>query len=151
MRVHSPLIGLAYVATYLLTGVNADSLDEAPGTRKDYQSDCNIPETSWLNQFPPFEGLGTPHPFINESEVALSGPGDLDLRKRQSNPKPFYLRILPLGASIVQGVESSDRNGFRKLLRNQLRWKGWPVNMVGSKQDGTMADKVNPDRILKTE
>jgi hypothetical protein len=54
----------------------------------------------------------------------------------------FYLRIMPLGASITQGVESSDDNGYRKLLRQQLRWKGWKVNMVGTKNDGTMSDNV---------
>lgn len=43
---------------------------------------------------------------------------------------------MPLGASIVQGVSSSDEAGFRKLLRQQLRWKGWKVNMVGTKNNG---------------
>jgi len=56
--------------------------------------------------------------------------------------KDFYLRILPLGASITQGYKSSDKNGYRKLLRQQLRWKGWKVNMVGTKNDGDMADNV---------
>ncbi|KAI7785936.1 hypothetical protein LA080_005597 [Diaporthe eres] len=52
----------------------------------------------------------------------------------------FYARILPLGASIVQGRGSSSGNGFRKFLRDQLRKDGWRVNMVGSKSEGTMAD-----------
>ncbi|KAJ0332941.1 hypothetical protein COL5a_001669 [Colletotrichum fioriniae] len=47
----------------------------------------------------------------------------------------LYLRILPLGASITRGVPSSDNNGYRKALREQLRFEGWEVNMVGSKQD----------------
>lgn len=50
----------------------------------------------------------------------------------------LYLRILPLGASITRGVPSSDNNGYRKALREQLRFEGWEVNMVGSKQDGTI-------------
>jgi hypothetical protein len=56
--------------------------------------------------------------------------------------KDFYLRILPLGASITQGYKFSDKNGYHKLLRQQLRWKGWKVNMVGTKNDGDMADNV---------
>ncbi|KAJ0109024.1 hypothetical protein J7T55_002216 [Diaporthe amygdali] len=52
----------------------------------------------------------------------------------------FYARILPLGASIVQGRGSSTGNGFRKFLRDQLRKDGWRVNMVGSKSEGSMAD-----------
>lgn len=49
------------------------------------------------------------------------------------------LRILPLGASIVYGLKSSDGNGFRYPLRNQLV-NGNPVNMIGSVHAGTMAD-----------
>jgi hypothetical protein len=56
--------------------------------------------------------------------------------------KDFYLRVMPLGASITQGYKSSDGNGYRKWLRAQLRYKGWKVNMVGSQKDGTMADSV---------
>ena len=54
-----------------------------------------------------------------------------------------YLRILPLGASITQGVASSSGNGYRKPLRDQLRSQGWKVNMVGTKRDGTMVDNVS--------
>jgi hypothetical protein len=54
----------------------------------------------------------------------------------------FTLRIMPLGASITQGYLSSDNNGYRKVLREQLRYSGWPVNMVGSLEDGTMLDNV---------
>jgi lysophospholipase L1-like esterase len=50
--------------------------------------------------------------------------------------KPFYLRIMPLGASITAGVGTDPQNGYRKPLRDQLRWKGWPVNMIGSQADG---------------
>lgn len=57
--------------------------------------------------------------------------------------KDFFLRIMPLGASITQGVGSTDGNGYRKLLRSQLRFKGWKVNMVGSKKNGEMADNDN--------
>ncbi|KAF5982347.1 acetylxylan esterase [Fusarium bulbicola] len=57
--------------------------------------------------------------------------------------KDFYLRVMPLGASITQGYKSSDGNGYRKWLRTQLPFRGWKVNMVGSERDGTMADSDN--------
>ncbi|KAF7531462.1 hypothetical protein G7054_g8866 [Neopestalotiopsis clavispora] len=60
------------------------------------------------------------------------------LRRQTAGSVP--LRILPLGASIVYGYGSSDQNGFRKKLRDQLRYKGWEVNMVGSKRNGDMVD-----------
>ncbi|KAK3904393.1 hypothetical protein C8A05DRAFT_42499 [Staphylotrichum tortipilum] len=53
----------------------------------------------------------------------------------------FYLRILPLGASITFGLMSSDGNGYRKALRDKLRFDGWNVNMVGSRSGGTMNDR----------
>ncbi|KAH8891447.1 hypothetical protein GQ53DRAFT_865088 [Thozetella sp. PMI_491] len=55
----------------------------------------------------------------------------------------FYLRIMPLGASIVWGQASTDGNGFRKYVRDQLRVSGWNVNMVGSVSSGNMHDNQN--------
>jgi lysophospholipase L1-like esterase len=60
----------------------------------------------------------------------------------------FYLRIMPLGASITKGqpAHSDDtaKNGYRKALRDQLRWLSWKVNMVGSVSDwGSMNDRDN--------
>lgn len=57
----------------------------------------------------------------------------------------FYLRILPLGASITWGMgsESAGGNGYRKYLRDALRYDGWNVNMVGSRSGGTMKDSVS--------
>ena len=66
-----------------------------------------------------------------------------DVTRRSSN---FYLRVMPLGASITEGVASSDGNGYRKWIRDALRYNGWQVNMVGSKQNGNMRDKVNSFR-----
>ncbi|CAG8927135.1 unnamed protein product [Penicillium salamii] len=54
--------------------------------------------------------------------------------------KPFMLRIMPLGASITQGYKSADGNGYRKWLRQQLRYAGWEVDMVGSRKTGSMRD-----------
>ena len=58
--------------------------------------------------------------------------------------KNDFLRILPLGASITQGSGSTTGNGYRKPLRDQLRFAGWKVNMVGTKKDGSMVDRVSP-------
>lgn len=60
--------------------------------------------------------------------------------------KPFMLRILPLGASITQGYKSKDGNGYRKWLRQQLRYAGWEVDMVGSRETGSMHDNVSYTR-----
>ncbi|KAL2827127.1 hypothetical protein BDW59DRAFT_171436 [Aspergillus cavernicola] len=50
------------------------------------------------------------------------------------------LRILPLDALITWGLRSIDGNGYCKALRDQLRWKGFEVNMVGSRANGSMVD-----------
>jgi hypothetical protein len=52
------------------------------------------------------------------------------------------LRILPLGASITWGYLSSTGNVYRKPLRDELRYQGWEVKMVGSKTNGDMKDNV---------
>lgn len=57
--------------------------------------------------------------------------------------KPFPLRILPLGASITRGYKSKDGNGYRKWLRQQLRYAGWDVDMIGTMKSGTMRDNVS--------
>ena len=59
---------------------------------------------------------------------------------RRSIDNSVILRILPLGASIVYGLTSSDGNGFRYALRNQLVYGSNTVNFIGSVQSGTMAD-----------
>jgi hypothetical protein len=55
-------------------------------------------------------------------------------------PNDLVLRILPLGASIVYGQDSSDGNGFREDLRKLLIANGASVNYVGELQSGTMLD-----------
>ncbi|KAJ5389420.1 Lipase GDSL, partial [Penicillium cataractarum] len=60
------------------------------------------------------------------------------LQKRDNGT--FLLRIMPLGASITLGYRSTDHNGYRKALRQQLRYEGWQVNMIGSLRNGTMHD-----------
>jgi lysophospholipase L1-like esterase len=83
---------------------------------------------------------------INTHEFNVTVPDSTDdaawqpllepLRPRQGAAKPFTLRIMPLGASITAGVGTDPQNGYRKPLRDQLRWRGWPINMVGSRADG---------------
>lgn len=80
--------------------------------------------------------------WFDESYAGLNGTGD-DQALGRRGAGDFWLRIMPLGASITQGVASSDGNGYRKHLRDQLRFAGWDVNMVGSKRDGTMRDRVS--------
>ncbi|EFX06710.1 lipase, gdsl [Grosmannia clavigera kw1407] len=50
------------------------------------------------------------------------------------------LRVMPLGASITFGYLSSDGNGYRQTLRRALTHRGNAINMVGSRQNGTMDD-----------
>ena len=47
---------------------------------------------------------------------------------------------MPLGASITYGQGSSDGNGYRKYLRDAIVSGGNQVNMVGTRQAGTMKD-----------
>lgn len=56
------------------------------------------------------------------------------LTARQGPDPPEWLRILPLGASIVRGwgPDGVQTDGFRKPLRDRLREDGYKVNMVGS-------------------
>ena len=56
--------------------------------------------------------------------------------------KPI-LRILPLGASITKGVADTPKDnesGYRKPLREVLRSRGYPVNMIGCEQSGDFKD-----------
>jgi hypothetical protein len=52
--------------------------------------------------------------------------------ERRQSPSPEWLRIMPLGASIMGGHGSTPEDGFRKPLRDHLRSKGYKINMVGS-------------------
>jgi hypothetical protein len=56
--------------------------------------------------------------------------------------RDYYVRIMPLGASITYGEQSTRGHGYRKDLRDQLRYDGWPVNMVGTLRHGKMSDSV---------
>lgn len=50
------------------------------------------------------------------------------------------MRLMPLGGSITYGVESSDKNGYRKYLQDMLIADGNNVTMVGSRSAGSMSN-----------
>jgi lysophospholipase L1-like esterase len=53
------------------------------------------------------------------------------------------MRLMPLGASITFGVGSSDGNGYRAKLRDQIVGAGHNVDMVGTQTGGSMEDNQN--------
>lgn len=65
----------------------------------------------------PFETRNTQD---STSNFLLNLTQDNELHNRAA--KDFYLRVMPLGASITMGGGSSDGNGFRKKIRDQLRY-----------------------------
>ncbi|KAJ5650890.1 uncharacterized protein N7484_004613 [Penicillium longicatenatum] len=76
------------------------------------------------------------------SATIAAGRDDITtLRSRAEDS--LLLRIMPLGASITNGYLSTGHNGYRSWLRQQLRYKGWEVEMVGSLRNGTMLDNFN--------
>jgi hypothetical protein len=78
--------------------------------------------------------------WITDNLNALTPPDGVCVPVGGQFPNDLVLRILPLGASIVYGTDSSDGNGFREDLRQQLIANGASVNMVGEVQSGTMID-----------
>jgi hypothetical protein len=161
--------------TTTILGLNSstnanDTSDGASPYGTGFAPDVVIIDTDWDNYYPDIEGSTAPD--LNDTDSGLN-PADpdpdnstysierrlnlrepLDLRPWAADPrrdsKPFYLRVMPLGASITQGTNSADGNGYRKWLREELRYQGWPVNMVGSKQDGNMRDRVSIHRFQVT-
>jgi lysophospholipase L1-like esterase len=53
------------------------------------------------------------------------------------------VRIMPLGASITNGVGSSAGNGYRAELLSRLSQAGVGVDYVGSQQSGNLPDRDN--------
>jgi lysophospholipase L1-like esterase len=53
------------------------------------------------------------------------------------------LRVMPLGDSITWGVGSSTGNGYRGPLWSELAADGHPLDFVGSRRNGSMADPGN--------
>ncbi|KAL4949829.1 SGNH hydrolase-type esterase domain-containing protein [Aspergillus filifer] len=100
-----------------------------------------------------FLTLALPTVFASPSLPNIPSAHDVSVQKKQHTPrasKPFLLRVMPLGASITVGYRSTDGNGYRKYLREQLRYAGWEVDMVGSLSNGTMKDYQNEGHFGKT-
>ncbi|KAI1420672.1 SGNH hydrolase-type esterase domain-containing protein [Xylaria sp. FL1777] len=91
-------------------GTNDDSNNDDDGDDQDSQGDPHKKPSLWRPK--------------NSSSIADGTP----------------LRIMCLGASIVRGELSSDRNGFRRTLRGDLEKLGAPINMVGTQRNGNMPD-----------
>ena len=53
---------------------------------------------------------------------------------------PNPIRIMPLGASIVQGIDAVGEGGFRRPLYQMLIGAGYSVDFVGSQHNGTIED-----------
>ncbi|MFD4791830.1 ricin-type beta-trefoil lectin domain protein [Streptomyces sp. NPDC058459] len=51
-----------------------------------------------------------------------------------------HVRLMPLGASITEGVGSSTGNGYRGPLFASLEAEGYTPDFVGNLRNGTMAD-----------
>lgn len=82
--------------------------------------------------------IGSSAAPVDPRDFFLPTPG-ITLRPRVE-AGDFFLRVMPLGASITAGQGSEDDNGYRKFLRDALRADGWKVNMVGNKDYGDMKD-----------
>ena len=81
--------------------------------------------------------------LLSCSQLTAAAPLPQDDGKAVSDTD-WYHRLMPLGASITQGIGSSDGCGYRKILRGMLETLGWKkINMVGSKKDG----KDFPDNV----
>ncbi|EPE33632.1 SGNH hydrolase [Glarea lozoyensis ATCC 20868] len=89
---------------------------------------------------PPNETLFASTPTLHERAEIAAAPIGKCVPVGSVFPSDVTLRILPLGASIVFGYASTDKNGFRAALRSQLVANGASVNFVGELQSGTMID-----------
>jgi lysophospholipase L1-like esterase len=56
----------------------------------------------------------------------------------KSGNNSINLKIMPMGASLVYGLESSDGNGFRLGLEKLLENNGSTVTMLGTQSSGSM-------------
>lgn len=87
------------------------------------------------------------YPHSTHANASQSPSYELASIVGRAEPRDFYLRIMPLGASITAGdwahVDDPGGNGYRKHLRDKLRFDGWKVNMVGNFNSGDMKDRVS--------
>lgn len=142
----STLYSLALVLPLVLQLVTAQHWDGPSPYGQNFAPDVKSVDAGWNFSYPAFEGNASYPRGTTASDDGFGNEFNYTRTVIARAAKDFYLRILPLGASITEGSQSTDGNGYRKWLRLQLRFKGWKVNMVGSKQNGNMADRVcEPD------
>lgn len=80
--------------------------------------------------------------FIAAAVAVASTSLDATLQPR-SIDKSIELKILPLGASIVWGTDSTDHNGFREHLRDLIEANhGNKVSYVGTRFHGNMTNNA---------
>ena len=91
-----------------------------------------IPCNNLLTRHPVVAGLPTEEDY---SQTANS------LSPRSIN-RGVDLKILPLGASITFGSDSSTGNGYRKFLQDMLEANGNDVSYVGTHFNGDMTDNA---------
>lgn len=135
-----------------IRSADVPTFDSNPSTNvsKGYDDVATV-DTAWDDYYAPYEGRtsGQVHSDDNYNSTDSDLTPDVGVEQGltpglgRRAAQDFYLRLMPLGASIVEGARSTDGNGFRRWIREQLRWKGWKVNMVGSRQTGEMKDRVS--------
>ncbi|KAJ5094338.1 hypothetical protein N7456_010199 [Penicillium angulare] len=86
--------------------------------------------------------LTVPADLVSNAPSTINN-NDISSLQPRSVEEEYTLRIMPLGASITNGYRSTQHNGYRDWIRQQLRYKGWDVEMVGSLRNGTMIDNYN--------
>jgi hypothetical protein len=142
MRQFIQSVGFLAASSIFILSQTVKALDHSDGTSPygdGFAPDVVVTDWALNSSYPIYEGTSPPD---LTDDYNTGGPSDGGSNLTRRAAKDFYLRVMPLGASITEGIASSDGNGYRKWLRSQLRWKGWKVNMVGSKQNGNMADRV---------
>ncbi|CAG8902788.1 unnamed protein product [Penicillium egyptiacum] len=78
-------------------------------------------------------------PQIGQNKTKLAGYHEASRTDRARS----HLRIMPLGGSVTYGSESTDGNGYRRILQELLMSDGHMVEMVGSRKAGSMENNDN--------
>lgn len=76
-----------------------------------------------------------------DSDPGIPLNSSAGFNKRTDVAPGIELRIMPLGASITYGIDSSDGNGYRLPLAENLA--GTNLRFIGSVRSGNMADNYN--------
>ncbi|WPH00577.1 Hypothetical protein R9X50_00340700 [Acrodontium crateriforme] len=79
--------------------------------------------------------------FLSPALAHAANPTTVEVVERAGQNK-VDLKILPVGASITYGLDSTDGNGYRLDLQNLLQNQGHNVSYVGSRHHGNMTDNA---------